>query len=368
MRAIFTAFPQQAARVMLLKTGSLTHRFRDGQRLFITDVPPHLRELPAGELPEVRQMLATESELASFFQSERVIMRAGGREALKRYTDKIPGCQSVEGDHNTNLVTSMTKGGDVLRLCWSCDNVHYLRGYRELAETAAQNRREWILDYVRLSLRLPEGHQVTLPELFCWAVMNDAVSEFPVDIVNHFYSLPNDEVLSGTMKEADISPWSISARQLVDKKAGEGIAAVPPDMHPVVEEQSLIKTDGRLNKAVRKVVKPALRLAVDEDPPAGHMRKPKMLRLELPEYTQWVKCQPCCGCGQTADDPHHLINHGFGGTGTKACDLLIIPLCRVCHNQLHADTNEWEKQHGSQLLWLARTLNRASGIGAIARA
>jgi len=368
MRAIFTAFPQHAARVMLLKTGNLTNRFRDGQRLFVTDVPPHLRELPAGELPEVRQTLATESALASFFQSEKVVMRTGGRDALKRYTDRMPGCQAEANDHNPNLVTSQTKDGDALRLCWSCDNTHFLRGYSDLAEVAAQNRREWLLDYIRLSLRLPEGHQVTLPELFCWAVMNDVVSEFPVEIVRRFYSLPDDDNLAGTLKEADISPWSISARQLVDKKSGEGIAAMPPDIYPVSDKESLIKTGGRLNKAVIKATKPALRLVIDEDPPAGHMRKPKMLRLELPEYTQWVKRQPCCGCGQPADDPHHIINNGFGGTGTKACDLLVIPLCRVCHDQLHADTNEWEKQHGSQLLWLARTLNRASGIGAIARA
>ncbi|MCT6990696.1 DUF968 domain-containing protein, partial [Salmonella enterica] len=75
-----------------------------------------------------------------------------------------------------------------------------------------------------------------------------------------------------------------------------------------------------------------------------------------------------CGCGKTADDPHHIIGHGFGGTGTKACDLLVIPLCRVCHEALHADTRGWEEQNGSQLLWLARTLARATGTGAITAA
>lgn len=92
---------------------------------------------------------------------------------------------------------------------------------------------------------------------------------------------------------------------------------------------------------------------------------PKMPRLGLPEYTQWVKRQPCCGCGMPADDPHHIIRHGFGGTGTKACDLLAIPLCRVCQDALHADVKGWEEKNGSQLLWLARTLSRAAGIGAI---
>lgn len=368
MRAIFTAFPQYGARVTLLRTGNLTNHFRDGQRLYVTDVPPHLKALPAGELPEVRQMLTTEEALTSFFLSEKVAMRAGGHGALKRHADMMPGCQAKADEHSNNLVTVLTQGGDALRLCWSCDNTHFMRGYRDLADIAMQNRREWLLDYVRLSLRLPEGHQLTLPELFCWAVMNDVVSDFPVDIVKRFYSLPDDEALTGTLREVDIVPWALSAGQLVDKKAGEGIAAVPPDMHTVPVSESLIKTCGRLNKAQGSPQKPALRIVIDDDPPAGHMRKPRMLRLELPEYTQWIKRQPCCGCGQTADDPHHIINHGFGGTGTKACDLLVIPLCRVCHDRLHANAGEWEKHNGSQLLWLARTLNRASGIGAIARA
>ena len=41
-------------------------------------------------------------------------------------------------------------------------------------------------------------------------------------------------------------------------------------------------------------------------------------------------------CGNQADDPHHIIGHGLGGMGTKADDLFVIPLCRKCHNELHA--------------------------------
>ena len=355
MRAILTAFPQNSARVTLLKTGNLTRYFRDGQRLYITDVPLHMKALPAGILPEVRQVLALDELLSPFFFSEKVALRAGGGGSLKRYVDKFPGCQAQADDHNGNLVTVMTREGEALRLCWSCDNRHFLQGYRALVDTAAQNRREWILDYVRLSLRLPEGHQLTLPELFCWAVMNEVVGEFPADVARRFYPLPDDEALAGSLKEADIDPWKMSARQLVDKKAKKAQPAVTPDKHTV-------SGDAPLN------IKPALRLQVDGDPAAEYMRRPKMIRLELPEYTLWVKRQPCCGCGEPSDDPHHIINHGFGGTATKACDLLVIPLCRRCHSRLHDNVSKWEEQNGSQLLWLARTLSRASGIGAIARA
>ncbi|ECG8512466.1 DUF968 domain-containing protein [Salmonella enterica subsp. diarizonae] len=368
MRAILTAFPQNAARVTLLKSGNLTHRLRDGQRVMICDVPRQLENAQAGEIPDTGQWLAQDEALQPFFSDSRVINAAGGLEGLKTWVSRIADCQCAGGDHVVNLTTAQTKEGDAVRLCHACDNVHYMKGYRDLSEIITRNRAEWIVDYARMSLRLNADHQLTLPELFCWAVLRGVADAMPVNVIRRFASLPEDEVLTGTIKEADINPWQLSARQLVEKKAGEGIAAIPPDIYTVPGEKILIKDSGlneALNKSTAERVKPVLTLSIDSDPVAGYMRKPKMIRLELPGYTHWVKRQPCCGCGRASDDPHHIIDHGFGGTGTKACDLLVIPLCRVCHNALHANVRAWEEQNGSQLLWLARTLARATGIGAI---
>ncbi|EKR5678991.1 DUF968 domain-containing protein [Salmonella enterica] len=368
MRAILTAFPQNGARVTLLKSGNLTHRLRDGQRIMICDVPRQLENTPAGEIPDTGQWLAQDEALQPFFSDSRVINAAGGPEGLKSWVSRIPDCQCAGGDHVVNMTTAQTKEGDAVRLCHACDNVHYMKGYRDLSEIIASNRAEWIVDYARMSLRLNADHQLTLPELFCWAVLHGVADAMPVNVIRRFASLPEDEVLTGTIKEADINPWQLSARQMVKKKAGEGISAIPPDIYTVPNEKKLIKDSGlneMLNETAAGRAKPVLVLAANDDPPAGYMRKPKMQRLELPEYTRWVKRQPCCGCGKQADDPHHIIGHGFSGTGTKACDLLVIPLCRVCHDALHADTRAWEEQNGSQLLWLARTLARATGIGAI---
>ncbi|EMX9646316.1 DUF968 domain-containing protein [Salmonella enterica] len=371
MRAILTAFPQNGARVTLLKSGNLTHRLRDGQRIMICDVPRQLENTPAGEIPDTGQWLAQDEALQPFFSDSRVINAAGGPEGLKSWVSRIPDCQCKNGDHVRNLTTAQTKEGDAVRLCHACDNVHYMKGYRDLSEIIASNRAEWIVDYARMSLRLNADHQLTLPELFCWAVLRGVADAMPVNVIRRFASLPEDEVLTGTIKEADINPWQLSARQLVKKKAGEGISAIPPDIYTVSNDKNLIKDSGlneMLNEAAAGRVKPVLVLAANDDPPAGYMRKPKMQRLELPEYTRWVKRQPCCGCGKRADDPHHIIGHGFSGTGTKACDLLVIPLCRVCHDMLHKNVRAWEDQNGSQLLWLARTLARATGIGAITAA
>ncbi|EBC2163665.1 DUF968 domain-containing protein, partial [Salmonella enterica] len=351
MKAILTAFPQNGARVTLLKSGNLTHRLRDGQRIMICDVPRQLESMPAGEIPEAGQWLVRDEALQSFFSDCRVINAAGGPEGLNRWVSRIPDCQcaGTEDDHVRNLTTAQTQDGGAVRLCHACDNIHYMKGYRELTDVIAANRAEWIVDYARMSLRLGRGHQMTLPELFCWAVLRGVVDAMPVDVIRRFATLPEDEVLTGTIKEADINPWQLSARQLVEKKAGEGIAAMPPDIHTVSGTKNLIKDSG-INETAAGREKPVLVLEANDDPPAGYMRKPKMQRLELPEYTRWVKRQPCCGCGKQADDPHHIIGHGFGGTGTKACDLLVIPLCRVCHGALHEDTRVWEEQNGSQLL------------------
>ncbi|MCT6990668.1 DUF968 domain-containing protein [Salmonella enterica] len=373
MKAILTAFPQNSARVTLLKSGNLTPRLRDGQRVMICDVPRQLENVPAGEIPETGQWLARDEALEPFFADCRVINAAGGPEGLNRWVSRISDCQcaGAEDDHVRNLTTAQTQDGGAVRLCHACDNAHYMKGYRALSDIITRNRAEWIVDYVRMSLRLGKNHQVTLPEMFCWAVLHGVTNAMPVNVIRRFASLPEDEVLTGTIKEAGINPWQLGARQLVEKKAGESISAIPPDIYTEPNAKKLIKDSGlneMLNETAAGRVKPVLVLAANDDPPAGYMRKPKMQRLELPEYTQWVKRQPCCGCGKTADDPHHIIGHGFGGTGTKACDLLVIPLCRVCHEALHADTRGWEEQNGSQLLWLARTLARATGTGAITAA
>ncbi|HDP0319389.1 TPA: DUF968 domain-containing protein [Salmonella enterica subsp. enterica serovar Concord] len=373
MKAILTAFPQNAARVTLLRSGNLTSRFRDGQRIMICDVPRQLEHAPAGELPEHGQWLAADPALQPFFADRRVINAAGGPDGLKTWVSRIPDCQYIHGDHVRNLTTAQTREGDAIRLCHACDNLHYVKGYRDLTDIIAGNRAGWIVDYARMSLKLEQDHQLTLPELFCWAVLCGVTDAMPVEVIRRFTTLPEDESLTGTIKEADINPWQLSARQLVEKKSREGIAAVHPDICTVTRKKphnkSVYQRQHQHQPAVAEPdIRPVLTLSIDDDPPAGYMKKPRSIRLALPEYTQWVKRQPCCGCGHPADDPHHIIGHGFGGTGIKACDLLVIPLCRVCHDALHSDMKAWEVQNGSQLLWLARTLTRAAGIGAITAA
>lgn len=73
------------------------------------------------------------------------------------------------------------------------------------------------------------------------------------------------------------------------------------------------------------------------------MLRPKHRRWVNEDYTQWVKPSCVKVRRRPADDPHHVIGHGMGGTATKAHDLFVFPLCRECHDKLHADLAAFEK-------------------------
>ncbi|EHW7435168.1 DUF968 domain-containing protein, partial [Escherichia coli] len=111
--------------------------------------------------------------------------------------------------------------------------------------------------------------------------------------------------------------------------------------------------------------KTVVSIAVDPESPAQYLQRQKPQREEMPVYTRWVKTQKCMTCGNQADDPHHIIGHGLGGMGTKADDLFVIPLCRKCHNELHAGVKDFEEKHGSQLLLLIRFLMHARNSGVL---
>ena len=84
------------------------------------------------------------------------------------------------------------------------------------------------------------------------------------------------------------------------------------------------------------------------------------------KYTDWVKSLPSVLSDLPADDPHHLIGYGEGGTSTKACDLFTFPLTRPEHNELHRiGWREWEEIHGSQWQFVSKTLQKAIKDGII---
>ncbi|MEG2269161.1 MAG: DUF968 domain-containing protein, partial [Acinetobacter sp.] len=164
-----------------------------------------------------------------------------------------------------------------------------------------------------------------------WMVRNDLADVIPESVAHKGLRLP-DETLRSVMRESDLVP-SASATCLVQEKA-----------------------------------KKVLTLKVDPESPESFMLRPKRRRWVNETYTRWVKTQLCECCRRPADDPHHIVGHGMGGTATKAHDLFVIPLCRECHDELHADVPAFEQKHGTQPELLLRFMDRALAIGVIAKA
>jgi hypothetical protein len=73
------------------------------------------------------------------------------------------------------------------------------------------------------------------------------------------------------------------------------------------------------------------------------------------KYLAYVREQDCEHCGKPAHidgmDAHHAIGVGLGkGVGTKVSDCFVLPVCRVCHNQIHADKDIIDQQRAALLM------------------
>lgn len=76
------------------------------------------------------------------------------------------------------------------------------------------------------------------------------------------------------------------------------------------------------------------------------------------KYLAWVKTLPSVISQRPADDPHHLIGHGYSGMGTKTSDYWTFPLTRDEHQDLHSGWKVWEEKHGSQWKYVVLTLSQ----------
>ncbi|HCT6262527.1 TPA: DUF968 domain-containing protein, partial [Klebsiella quasipneumoniae subsp. similipneumoniae] len=239
--------------------------------------------------------------------------------------------------------------GSVL-LCWHCDNKLRDEPDPAIKEIASRNVIDWVIDMVLLSLGCTRERTLSLAELCWWAVqsgISDAITEAMAEKALRIAPEPHRSVY----RDSDIIP-AIPAADILKRRLDKR------ESHAIT---------GDLETGDQDAGRPILRLGVDPDCPEAFMLRPKRRRWICPQYTQWVKTQECACCRQPADDPHHIIGNGLGGTGTKAHDLFVIPLCRVHHDELHADVSAFEQKYGTQLELLARFLDRVMGIGVIVK-
>ncbi|MFP1742495.1 DUF968 domain-containing protein [Lonsdalea quercina] len=302
-------------------------------RVVVTPESVHQRKLPSGIIAEGGQPVINAPEWAWFLAHERVIKAAGGSGEVIRHAWDHAGCQ-WHGDYHHHETTIMRYGHSAIKLCWHHDNELRQLTTPELKKIADRNAAESIVGAIARRLKLPSWHQITVHEVCWWSVLVNVSDLLPESVMRQALRLPPKEPLGGVKRECDIR-WEAPTQEILE---------------PYIER-----------------VKSVMALLVDGDPPAGYMKRPKLQRWESEKYTGWVKTQECSGCRRPADDPHHIINQGLSGTGTKPHDLFVIPLCRRCHDELHRDVAGWERKHGSQVELLVRFLNRALGIGAITK-
>ncbi|MGK4327970.1 DUF968 domain-containing protein [Lonsdalea quercina] len=302
-------------------------------RVVVMPESVHQRKLPSGIIVEGSQPIIDDPEWAGFFTHERVIKAAGGSKGVIRYVRASSGCQ-WHGDYHHHETTIMRYGHSAIKLCWHHDNELRQLTTPELKKVADRNAAESVAGAVARRLKLPSWHQITVHEVCWWSVLVNVSDLLPESIMREILLLRPEEPIRGV------------------KKDSEPLSAIPPE---------------KVLEAYIEQVSAVMALSVNNDPPSAYMKRPKLQRWESEKYTGWVKTQECSGCRRPADDPHHIINQGLGGTGTKPHDLFVIPLCRRCHDELHRDVAGWERKHGSQVELLVRFLNRALGIGAITK-
>ncbi|OUH41846.1 hypothetical protein AZ019_002756 [Klebsiella pneumoniae] len=299
--------------------------FRRG-RVLIEPAPEKYSDYATGVIPPATQPLAEDPVLIPVFENKDVILRAGGISSLEAELERRFECQYPHGSwHSENFTLFRHEPGSI-RLCWACDNLVRDQYTETLAGIARENLVSWLITVIRSQLGFNEDHQLTIPELCWWLVINNLAHVIPESLARKALRLPEIKH-QPVMKESDIVPEP-AASEVVQKKI--------------------------------------LGLRVDPETPESFMLRPKRRRWVNENWTRWVKSQQCVCCHKQADDPHHLIGHGQGGMGTKAHDLFVLPLCRAHHDELHADTVAFEEKHGSQLELLFRFLDRSLAIGVLA--
>ncbi|WP_413734362.1 DUF968 domain-containing protein [Sodalis sp. RH21] len=331
MRALLTPCLQRELGLVMFRPGrELLPMFTAG-RVLISNEPDFMKGLPAGGMADTSQALADDPALLEFFTDARVIAAAGGVGSLESWLMvRADTCQWPTADYHNPNMTLQRYGVGSVRLCWHHDGILRQMTSPRLEEIANRNLAEWILDKARIAFMFPEHHQITMPELCWWAVLNEVIQAMPEGPARRVLKWPAPEAIMPVMKEADIQP-SVPATSVLEEKA-----------------------------------KQVLALKIDPESPESLMLRPKRRRWVNEQYTRWVKSQPCEGCGNPSDDPHHIIGYGQGGMGTKAHDLFVIPLCRRCHDELHRDMRTFEHGHDSQPAMLLRVLDKALAIGIIA--
>ena len=293
---------------MVLRPGRESMQVFHNPRVLVEPEPKSMRGLPSGVVPAVRQPLAEDKSLLPFFSDDRVIRAAGGAGALSDWLLRhVKSCQWPHGDYHHSETVIHRYGTGAMVLCWHCDNQLRDQTSESLGQLAHQNLSAWMIDVIRHAISGTQERELSLAELSWWAVCNQVADALPESVLCRSLGLPVEKIRS-VYRESDIVPGEQTATSILKQRTKN--IALPLHVHqqqPPLQEKTLVS------------------IAVDPESPVQYLQRQKPQRE----------------------------------------DLFVIPLCRKCHNELHAGVKDFEEKHGSQLLLLIRFLMHARNSGVL---
>lgn len=340
---VLKPFIQTDLGLVMLKPGKALLdefiRMSNGNRVLISPLPKELVNVPSGKLNHTvipdssKKSLVDDDRLLEFFLHADVQKRLG---SFYHWLESIPHCQLSDGEFCDKNLTFLDCKHGAVRLCWHHDNQERMSLSEQSRVLAKANILVWGVSSVSRSLNFTSSHSLTLPELCWWAVKEGMYSHLPQSIVDQMFGIkPKKKENTLTMR----------------RESG-------PDFTKTPTEQ------------LERLAKQVVRLTIDDNPPAMHMKRPKQLNWRSEKYLKFVRSLPCVVTGRTGteSDPvvaHHLIGHGEGKMGGKAHDLFIMPMLASVHQEFHHDPKAWEAKFGSQLFFVKQTIKKALDYGAV---
>ncbi|MGL5370810.1 MAG: DUF968 domain-containing protein [Plesiomonas shigelloides] len=353
---LLPAHVQETLGVVIVQPAAgLLHSFA-GKKVLIGVAPASMQSQPHGE---VQAALEADTDMLPFFMSDAVFSACGGLSNMELFSRRGNKCQlSSPGKFCMNELTLHERDDARLMLCWHHDHTLNTDPYwtpERIKPIIADIRLKMVLESIRRTLGVPPDRAMSMPELLWWAASNNVIDELPTVVIEKMamYTPPVKTKKSRT----GFGFVDTDARYAPDRD-------IKSEYMPRLKERQ--RRAEQFNNTLVQHEKPIKPMLVDDQPPASFMLRPKRIRWESTKYTRWVKTQPCVCCGATADDPHHLIGSGQGGTGTKAHDIFTFPLCRVHHDELHRDPLSWANNYGSQIRHVVKTLDVAFALGVLA--
>ena len=331
---VLQPFLQPDLGLMMFKPGKslLSEIIKEshGNRFLVMPLPAQLVGEPSGRLTKVISHAAVETligdaRLNAFFLRSEVQKRLG--DDFLSWVKRIPHCQLSDGEYcDKNLTVFQPAGGGAIRLCWHHDNVERSNQTDNAQSIALKNLSIWAFERIRSQLKLPHDRALSFPEIGWWAVTKQLTHYMPQELLTVLFgnNPQSRSFMFGGKKDTD-------NRYVPDER-----------------------------ERMANYIKPIKQFIIDPEPPAMFMARPKEVTWKSEAYLKFVRSLPCVITGKTTDIvAHHLIGHGEGKMGGKCHDLFTMPLHVDEHRKFHDDPKGWEELHGSQLIYLKRTIGMA---------